>query len=125
MAVSEGKALYQTMATVKAVQVRQHPSTRLLVQSSVVPIELGREISPYTETHALHDFTCAHEVELAHDAPQEMHIYNLVEKAQGPMVCDLGVPLADNAIVLEDDRLFFKTCPPINVASIIYESPFP
>ena len=33
-----------------------------------------------------------------------MHIYNLVEKAQGPMVCDLDVSLADHAIVLEDDR---------------------
>ena len=33
-----------------------------------------------------------------------MHIYNLVEKAQGPMVCDLDVSLDDHAIVLEDDR---------------------
>ena len=60
VAVSEVKALYQTMATVKAVQVRQYPSTRLLVKSSVVPIALGREISPFTESHALHDFICAH-----------------------------------------------------------------
>ena len=54
-----------------------------------------------------------------------MHIYNLVEKAPGPMVCDLDVSLADHAIVLEDDRLFVKTCPPINVAGIIYEGAFP
>ena len=54
-----------------------------------------------------------------------MHIYNLVEKAQGPMVCDLDVSLADHAIVLEDDRFFVKTCPPINVAGIIYEGAFP
>ncbi|MEM7362613.1 MAG: GyrI-like domain-containing protein [Pseudomonadota bacterium] len=144
VAGSEGKALYQTMATVKAVrnralpiaednphyiifavQVRQYPSTRLLVQSSVAPIELGREMSPYMETQALHGFVRAHQVELAQDAPQEMYIYNWVEKAQGPMVFDVGVPIADDAIVPEDDRFFVKTYPPIKVASIIYEGPFP
>lgn len=106
--------------------VREAPAHTLFHHSSGEPIELGEPMLPLMDTAALHAFADEHGVARADDTPQEIYLYSWVERAQGPMIFDVGFVAAEGTSLPEGDHPYRLTrCPPLNVASVIYEGPFP
>jgi len=107
------------------VAVKSYPATTFLVQTSSKAINLGEDMLPYLDTAEFWQFVAAHDVPVQPQAPREAYLYNWVDKAQGPMVFDVGVTVEDSASIPISDRFVLKKYPPMNFASIVYEGPFP
>ena len=106
--------------------VKQYGVLTALVQSSNKPISLGAEMRPYIDTQRFWTFVQSNGIEPLGDAPQEIYVYNWLEKAQGKMIFDVGIPVSDNEV----DRtlpnwLEIKSYKPMKVASLVYVGPFP
>lgn len=106
--------------------VKQYGVLTALVQSSNEPISLGEEMRPYMDTERFWTFVRSNSVTIPDDSPQEIYVYNWIEKAQGKMIFDVGVPTRDEKI----DRplpnwLRVKSYGPMKYASLVYVGPFP
>ena len=106
--------------------VKTYEPTTFLVQSSGDPISLGADMQPYMDTAKLWNFVNAAKVPIKDDTPVEVYLYNWTQRAQGPMVFDVGVVLEDNAeTVVNDHGFVVKRYPAMKFASLIYVGPFP
>jgi effector-binding domain-containing protein len=107
------------------VTIKHYPPSIYLVQTSGEPINLGQDMLPFMDTGKLHGFVRETGIPLAADSPAEIYIYRWVEKAQGPMVFDVGVAIARDISIPDGHGFVIKHLPAIKVASIVYEGPFP
>ncbi len=106
--------------------VKQAAAMTLLVQSSGLPISLGAEMRPYMDTVRLWEYVRANDVPLKPDSPAEVYVYNWVDRAQGPMVFDVGVVVEDGYRGVDpESRFVVKRYSAMKVASLVYEGPFP
>ena len=106
--------------------VKTYPPTTFLVQSSGQPIDLGEEMVPLMDTTELWAFVKAHDIPLQNDARVEVYLYNWVDRAQGPMIFDVGVAIADDTPDIDEASGFeIKRYPAMKFASLVYEGPFP
>ena len=111
--------------TIYDLGVKEYPPATFLVQSSVLPINLGQDMTPYMDTAELWDFIRANQVKLKDDTPSEVYLYNWIEGAQGPMVFDVGVVVAEGTEIDPGSGFEIKRYPAMKFASLIYEGPFP
>ena len=111
--------------TIYDLGVKEYPPATFLVQSSVQPINLGRDMQPFMDTTKLWDFVQTNGVKLKDDTPSEVYLYNWIEGAQGPMVFDVGVVVQEDAAVDPGSGFEIKRYPAMKFASLIYEGPFP
>lgn len=106
--------------------VKQYGKLTALVQSSNAPISLGAEMRPYMDTQRLWEFFRNNDISLQDDPPEEIYIYNWVEKAQGEMIFDVGIAIRDQGSDKPiPDWLQIKTYKPMKFASLVYVGPFP
>ena len=78
------------------------------------------------ETDKLWDFVNEHNISRKDNSPVEVYLYNWIEKAQGPMVFDVGLVVENDMADIENDHGFIvKKYPAMKFASIIYQGPFP
>ena len=106
--------------------VKRYVALTALVQSSKTPISLGAEMRPYMDTQRYWKFVRSNGIAIPEDSPQEIYVYNWIEKAQGKMVFDVGAQVGDK----EADRTFpkwlqIKSYKPMKFASLVYVGPFP
>ena len=111
--------------TIYDLGVKAYPPATFLVQSSVQPINLGRDMQPFMDTAKLWDFIRTHRVQLKDDAPSEVYLYNWIDGAQGPMIFDVGVVVEDDIEIDPGSGFEIKRYPATKFASLIYEGPFP
>ena len=111
--------------TIYDLGVKEYPPATFLVQSSVQPINLGRDMQPFMDTTKLWDFIRTNGIRLKDDTPSEVYLYNWIAGAQGPMVFDVGVVVEDGAEVDPESGFEIKRYPAMKFASLIYEGPFP
>lgn len=105
--------------------VKQVPATTFLVQSSGTPIEVGDEMLPWMNTERLWEFVSEHDVPRKDNSPLEVHLFSWLEKAQGPMVFDVGTVVQDDMEDIANEFGFsVKRYPAMKFASIIYHGPF-
>ena len=106
--------------------VKEYPAWKLFVQTSGEPISLGSAMLPLLDTQQLRQFAEAHGLVRRDNTPLEIYCYHWVERAQGPMVFDVGFVVNDDCQVMANEHGFVcKDLPPLKVASIIYQGPFP
>lgn len=106
--------------------VKQYGELTALVQSSNTPISLGEEMRPYMNTQRLWTFFRNNDISLQDDPPEELYVYNWIEKAQGKMIFDVGIPIREQAInTTLPNWLQTKTYEPMKFASLVYVGPFP
>ena len=106
--------------------IKQYPAMTVLVQSSVEPIELGQAMLQYMETQALRDWMEQRGIASRENWPLELYLYNWVERAQGPMIFDVGYVVDDATEIPDGDHGYLlKRYPAVKVASITYRGPFP
>jgi hypothetical protein len=106
--------------------VKQYPAATFFVQSSVTPINLGNEATPFINTEKLWQFIGEHDVPRKDNTPGEVYLFNWVDRAQGPMIFDVGTVVEDDMADIENEHGFLvKRYPPMKFASIIYLGPFP
>lgn len=106
--------------------VKETPALRLLCRTSGDPISLGEPMLEYMNTPPLHEFISDHDIPGRDDSPEEVYVYNWVEKAQGPMIFDVGVPVPDGFTPPDNDAGYIvKDYLALRVASVVYEGPFP
>ena len=97
-----------------------------LVQSSGQAISLGQEMNEFMNTERFWEFVEDHGVQVANDSPREMYVYNWIEKAQGPMIFDVGCVLDEHSsLPALPDWLTAKSYPAMKFFSLIYIGPFP
>ena len=85
--------------------VKQYGELTALVQSSNTPISLGEEMRPYMNTQRLWTFFRNNDISLQDDPPEELYVYNWIEKAQGKMIFDVGIPIREQEIGLRLRRM--------------------
>lgn len=106
--------------------VKECPAATFFVQTSGTPINLGKEMLPLMNTEKLWSFIDEHDVPRRDDTPMEVYLYHWTERAQGPMVFDVGVVVEDDFEGVDNnDGFVVKRLPPLKVASIVYHGPFP
>ena len=106
--------------------VKSYGACRALVQSSIEPISLGREMAPLMNTEALWNHIDVQGVRILRDSPIEIYVYNWITRAQGDMIFDVGVILeADYEMDELPKALKIKSYPAMKFASLIYIGPFP
>lgn len=115
-----------TSFTIYEAGVKRYGEFTALVQSSDEPISLGAEMRPYMDTQRFWTYVRNNDVKIPDDSPQEIYVYNWIEKAQGKMIFDVGVPIRSQ---LRDKSLpkwlQLKTFEPMKYASLVYVGPFP
>ena len=111
--------------TIYDLGVKEYPPATFLVQSSVQPINLGRDMQPFMDTARLWDFIRTAGIKPKGDTPAEVYLYNWIEGAQGPMIFDVGVVVQEDAVVDPASGFEIKRYPAMKFASLIYEGPFP
>jgi hypothetical protein len=105
---------------------RSRPAASFLVRSSGVPITLGNPMTPFMNTRPLRQFMKTHGISALADTPQDVWLYHWVEKAQGPMIFEVGVVVDEALVCPENDQGFcIRRLPPSRFSSIIYKGPFP
>lgn len=106
--------------------VKAYPATTFLVQTSFEPINLGADMQPFMDTRRLRQFIEANDIPVRADAPAEVYLYNWVDGAQGAMVFDVGVVVADHiSDIPRDSGFVVKRYPAMKFASLVYEGSFP
>ena len=106
--------------------VRSYPPTTFLVQSSSAPINLGADMAAYMDTSELWAYIRANRIAVDKDTPGEVYLYNWVERAQGPMVFDVGVVVANDTPEVDGETGFLiKRYPAMKCASLVYEGAYP
>ena len=106
--------------------VKQYDELTALVQSSNAPISLGAEMRPYMDTQRLWTFFRNNDITRQDDPPEEIYVYNWIEKAQGKMIFDVGIPIRKKeAGKTLPNWLQIKTYKPMKFASLVYVGPFP
>jgi len=106
--------------------VKEYPAATFLVRTSGEPINLGKEMFPLMNTEKLWEFAEDENIPRKDNSPQEVYLYNWVERAQGPMIFDVGTVVEDDFEGVENEHGFIiKRYPPMKLASIIYHGPFP
>lgn len=106
--------------------VRTYPPTTFLVQSSGTPISLGADMAPYMDTSRLWAYVEANNIAVDKEVPGEVYLYNWVHRAQGAMVFDVGVTVADDTPEVGGEHGFvLKRYPAMKFASLVYEGPYP
>ena len=105
--------------------VKEYPAWRLLVQSSMEPIELGEAMLPFMDTERIHAYARSSGFERRDNTPIEVYVFNWVEHAQGPMIFDVGYVVDDDFRMQSGPEFVIKELPTLKVASIIYHGPFP
>lgn len=106
--------------------VKTYSAATFLVRTSRTPINLGKEMLPFMDTEAFHNFVTQHKIQAKVDSPQEVYLYNWTHKAQGPMIFDVGIQVDDAVQLPSNDKDYIlKTYSPLTVASIIYVGPYP
>ncbi len=106
--------------------VRSYPPTTFLVQSSGAPINLGADMAAYMDTSKLWAYIRANRIAVDKDTPGEVYLYNWVERAQGPMVFDVGVVVANDTPEVDAETGFLiKRYPAMKFASLVYEGAYP
>lgn len=97
-----------------------------LIQSSNDPISLGAEMRPYMDTQRFWTYVRNNNVSIPEDSPQEIYVYNWIEKAQGKMIFDVGVAIRGQELEQSLPRwLKTKSYQPMKFASLVYVGPFP
>ena len=115
-----------TTFTIYDAGVKRYREFTALVQSSNEPISLGAEMRPYMDTQRFWAFVRENEVNIPEDSPQEIYVYNWIEKAQGKMIFDVGVRMLDSALKNPLPKwLQIKSYEPMKFASLVYVGPFP
>ncbi len=115
-----------TTFTIYDAGVKRYGEFTALVQSSNEPISLGAEMRPYMDTQRFWAFVRNNEVNIPDDSPQEIYVYNWIEKAQGRMIFDVGVRTQDKELKKSlPNWLQIKTYKPMKFASLVYVGPFP
>jgi hypothetical protein len=107
------------------VQVKRFPGFTLLAQTSEAPIDLGAEMAPFLDMEALLQFMADAGIERRANSPEAVYVYNWVERAQGPMIFEVGVIVDTDTVIPENERFRLIDYPPMKVASLIYVGPFP
>ena len=106
--------------------VKTYPSTTFLVQSSAAPIDLGADMAPLMDTAKLWEFIKANDIPVKANTPAEVYLYNWIDGAQGKMMFDVGVVLADDiGEIASDTGFLIKRYPAMKFASLVYRGPFP
>ena len=106
--------------------VKQYDAITALVQSSNTPISLGAEMRPYMDTERFWIFVRSNDVRFRDDSPQEIYVYNWIERAQGKMIFDVGIPIHEKELDKElPNWLQIKSYKPMKFASLVYVGPFP
>ena len=106
--------------------VKEYAASRYLVKSSGTPIDLGEEMFPFMELNDLREFLENTGQDRADDSPQEIYLYEWVERAQGPMIFKTGVLIESlDETTLEDSSFVIAELPPLKVSSLLYVGPFP
>ncbi len=106
--------------------VREYPAATFLVRTSRQPIDLGKEMLPFMDTSEFWKFVMRHKIQSKADSPKEVYLFNWVDKAQGPMIFDVGIMVDGEIEVPPNDKDYvLKKYGPLKVASIIYRGPFP
>ena len=106
--------------------VKRYGKLTALVQSSKTPISLGTEMRPFMDTQRFWAYFRDNGFSPQKDSPEEIYVYNWVEKAQGKMVFDVGIPVGDMKVDKTlPDWLQIKSYQPMKVASLVYVGPFP
>ena len=106
--------------------VKHYGATTLLVQTSGTPINLGGDMLPLMDTGELWAFVEANDIPVKEGSPAEVYVYNWVDGAQGAMIFDVGVVVADDVSAVDPASGFVvKRYPAMKVASIVYRGPFP
>ena len=106
--------------------VKRYGEFKALVQSSNEPISLGAEMRPYMDTQRFWTYVRENNVSIPKDSPQEIYVYNWIEKAQGKMIFDVGVPIRSQELEQSLPRwLKTKSYKPTKFASLVYVGPFP
>ncbi len=78
------------------------------------------------DTEKLWEFVNEHDIPRKDNSPVEVYLYNWVDKAQGPMVFDVGLVVEDSMEDIENGHGFVvKRYPSMKFASVIYHGPFP
>ncbi len=115
-----------TTFTIYDAGVKRYGEFTALVQSSNEPISLGAEMRPYMDTQRFWAFVRNNEVNIPDDSPEEIYVYNWIEKAQGKMIFDVGVRTQDKELKKSlPNWLQIKTYKPMKFASLVYVGPFP
>ena len=106
--------------------MKVYPVSTFFVRTSRTPINLGKEMLPFIDTSEFWKFVTAHQIQPKADSPKEVYLYNWVDKAQGPMIFDVGMMVAEDIQVPENDKDYvLKKYGTLKVASIIYRGSFP
>lgn len=106
--------------------VKSYGSCRALVQSSVTPIALGRDMRPFMDTEDLWNYVDEYDVAILDDSPVEIYVYDWITKAQGEMIFDVGVILKADANPEElPPNFLVKSYQAMRFASLVYIGPFP
>ena len=69
---------------------KRYPAATYLVQSTLTPVALGKELGAWIDGAALRAFMEDHGLEARPHTPQEVYLFNWVERAQGPVVFEVG-----------------------------------
>jgi hypothetical protein len=104
---------------------RTYPPVTLLVQGSPQPINLGREMSPYTRLDDIRSFAREHGIDQLANTPT-VWLYQWVSRAQGPMIFETGFVVLEGTQCPENAQGYrIKRLSPIKVCSIVYRGPYP
>lgn len=106
--------------------VKYYQPTQFLVKSSSEPIQLGAEMLPYMQLDDLRDFMDKYQIARGADTPEEVYLYNWVDKAQGAMIFQTGfVVNRVNINAVSPTTFKLVQLPDLKVCSILYIGPFP
>ena len=101
-----------------------YPPVTLLVQGSLRPINLGREMSAYTSLDDVRAFAREHGIDPVADTPT-VWLYQWVSRAQGPMIFETGFVVPDGTQCPQNARGYrIKQLGPVRVSSIVYRGPY-
>ena len=105
--------------------LKEYLPSEYLVKSSGTPIGPGDERLPFMDLTDLRDFMARHGMEKSDDSPDEVHLYNWVERAHGPMIFQTGF-FVDyiNEHLLNETPYELICLPPLKMCSMLYVGPF-
>lgn len=104
--------------------LKEYLPSEYLVKSSGTPIHTRDERLPYMDLTDLREFMTRHNLEKSGDSPEEVHLYNWVDRAEGPMVFQTGF-FVDyiNDHLLHDSPYELVCQPPLKMCSMLYVGP--
>ena len=104
--------------------LKEYLPSEYLVKTSGEPISSREERLPIMDLTDLREFMTREGLEKTADSPEEVHLYNWVEHAQGPMIFQTGF-FVDymNDHLLRETPFELVFLPPLKTCSMLYIGP--